>query len=105
MYWDSVEEIRRHLGYTQARMALMIGLSEPEYSRMRNGHLRPGLDLLGRIVRAFPILERATWDYVRGVTEMPQTAATIGIPERKVQSGRGRKLRAANPPMEGRNGG
>ncbi len=89
MYMDSVEQIRQHLGYTQAHMAQAIGTTAANYSRLLHGTRRPGVELLGRIVRAFPILERATWDYVRGTASLAPECLKSSSGERKARRSKG----------------
>ena len=72
-YMQQVEAIRVACNYTKSQMAVRIGIGRTVYSRLCSGRRRPTVDTLGCIVRAFPMLETATWDYVRGRAEVPKT--------------------------------
>lgn len=75
-YVRQLEAIRRAFGYTQAEMARLCGLTPPEYSRLLRGQRNLGVLPLSRIIRTFPIMEKATWDYIRRAADSAPEAAT-----------------------------
>jgi transcriptional regulator with XRE-family HTH domain len=47
---DTIYEARMKKGFTQAEFARMVGISQPHYSQIEAGKIKPGLDLLERML-------------------------------------------------------
>ena len=52
---EKLKEIRKQAGYTQAKLALMIGVARTTYAEYEQGKIQPPLDKVERICRLFNI--------------------------------------------------
>lgn len=52
---EKLKEMRKQAGYTQAKLALMIGVARTTYAEYEQGKIQPPLDKVERICRLFNI--------------------------------------------------
>ena len=62
---EQLETRRKELGMTDEAFARLLGISRPLWSQLRSGRRRLTVDVLRRILRAFPDWEEVVLAFLR----------------------------------------